>query len=49
MQGLGAFNEDSMNATVRGNAQRAVVAMVSGNYFSCWRRGRNWGAISALR
>jgi predicted permease len=33
MQGLLAFNEDSMNATVRGNAQRAVVAMVSGNYF----------------
>jgi predicted permease len=34
MQGLLAYNEDSMNATVRGNAQRAVVAMVSGNYFS---------------
>jgi len=34
MEGLLAFNEDSMNATVRGNAQRAVVAMVSGNYFS---------------
>jgi predicted permease len=34
MQGLLAFNEDSMNATVRGHAQRAVVAMVSGNYFS---------------
>jgi predicted permease len=34
MRGLLAFNEDSMNATVRGNAQRAVVAMVSGNYFS---------------
>ena len=33
MQDLLAFNEDSMNATVRGNAQRAVVAMVSGNYF----------------
>ena len=34
MEGLAAFNEDSMNATVRGNAQRAVVAMVSGNYFN---------------
>ncbi len=34
MQGLLAFDEDSMNATVRGNAQRVVVAMVSGNYFS---------------
>jgi predicted permease len=34
MQGLLAYNEDSMNATIRGNAQRAVVAMVSGNYFS---------------
>jgi predicted permease len=33
MQDLLAFNEDSMNATVRGNAQRAVVAMISGNYF----------------
>jgi predicted permease len=33
MQDLLAFNEDSMNATVHGNAQRAVVAMVSGNYF----------------
>jgi predicted permease len=34
MEDLAAFNEDSMNATLRGNAQRAVVAMVSGNYFS---------------
>jgi predicted permease len=33
MQDLLAFNEDSMNATVHRNAQRAVVAMVSGNYF----------------
>jgi len=33
MQNLLAYNEDSMNATVHGNAQRAVVAMVSGNYF----------------
>lgn len=33
MEDLAAFNEDSMNATVRGNAQRADVAMVSGNYF----------------
>jgi predicted permease len=33
MQDLLAYNEDSMNATVRGNAQRANVAMVSGNYF----------------
>jgi predicted permease len=33
MQDLLAYNEDSMNATVRGKAQRAVVAMVSGNYF----------------
>ena len=34
MEDLAAFNEDSMNATVRGNAQRANVAMVSGNYFN---------------
>ena len=34
MQDLLAYKEDSMNATVRGNAQRAVVAMVSGNYFA---------------
>jgi len=33
MQDLLAYNEDSMNATVGGNAQRADVAMVSGNYF----------------
>ncbi len=34
MQELFAYNEDSMNATIRGNAQRVVAAMVSGNYFS---------------
>jgi predicted permease len=34
MQGLLAFKEDSMNATVRGTAQRVTVAMVSGNYYS---------------
>jgi predicted permease len=34
MEDLAAFNEESMNATVRGNAQRANVAMVSGNYFN---------------
>jgi len=34
MQDLLAYKEDSMNATIRGNAQRAVVAMVSGNYFA---------------
>jgi predicted permease len=33
MEGLLAYNEDSMNTTMRGNARRAVVAMVSGNYF----------------
>jgi predicted permease len=33
MEDLLAYNEDSMNATVRGIAQRANVAMVSGNYF----------------
>jgi predicted permease len=33
MQDLLAYKEDSMNATVRGNAQQASVAMVSGNYF----------------
>jgi predicted permease len=59
MEGLAAFNEDSMNATVRGNAQRAVVAMVSGNYFSVLEArpqlGRNLqpsddkpGALSAV-
>src|SRR5271156_525568 len=34
MQDLLAYKEDSMNATMRGNAQRAGVAMVSGNYFN---------------
>jgi len=34
MEGLLAYNEDSMNATVRGNAQRVDAAMVSGNYFN---------------
>jgi len=33
MEGLLAYNEDSMNTTMRGNARRALVAMVSGNYF----------------
>jgi predicted permease len=33
MSGLLAYNEDSMNATVHGTAQRANVAMVAGNYF----------------
>ena len=34
MQDVFAYKEDSMNATIRGNAQRADVAMVSGNYFN---------------
>jgi predicted permease len=34
MQDLLAYKEDSMNATVRGNAQQAGVEMVSGNYFA---------------
>lgn len=34
MRDLFAFKEDSMNATVRGNAQRVAVAMVSGNYYT---------------
>jgi predicted permease len=34
MQDLFAFKEDSMNATIRGNAQRVVVAMVSGNFYA---------------
>ena len=34
MQDLLAYKEDSMNTTLRGNAQRVVVAMVSGNYFA---------------
>jgi predicted permease len=34
MQDLSAYKEDSMNTTIRGNAQRADVAMVSGNYFN---------------
>ena len=33
MEVLAAYNEDSMNVTVRGNAQRANVDMVSGNFF----------------
>jgi len=34
MADLAAYNEDSMNVTVRGNAQRANVDMVSGNFFN---------------
>ena len=34
MQDLFAFKEDSMNATIRGNAQSVVVSMVSGNFYS---------------
>jgi len=34
MQDLFAYKEDGMNATISGNAQRAHVAMVSGNYFN---------------
>jgi len=34
MEGLAGYNEDSMNVTVRGNAQRANVDMVSGNFFN---------------
>jgi predicted permease len=34
MQDLFAFKEDSVNAIVRGNAERAVVAMVSGDYYA---------------
>ncbi len=33
MEDLFAYKEDGMNATLRGTAQRADVAMVSGNYF----------------
>jgi len=33
MQSLGAFKEDSMNATIRGTARRVVVDMVSGNFY----------------
>jgi predicted permease len=34
MQDLFAYKEDSMNATIRGNAQRVDVAMVSGNFYA---------------
>jgi predicted permease len=34
LQDLAAYNEDSMNLTVRGNAQRANVDMVSTNFFN---------------
>ena len=34
MQDLVAFKEDSMNATIRGNARRVDVSMVSGNFYS---------------
>jgi predicted permease len=34
MQDLFAFKQDQMNATVRGNAQRLPVEMVTGNYFA---------------
>ena len=33
LEDLVAFEEDSVNATVHGDAQRAVVAMVSGNFY----------------
>jgi len=33
MQDLFAYQEDSMNATIRGNAQRVDVDMVSGNFY----------------
>ena len=36
MQDLFAFKEDGMNATVRGNAQRIAVAMVSGTSTRVW-------------
>jgi predicted permease len=31
---LFAYKEDGVNATIRGNAQRATVAMVSGNFYA---------------
>jgi len=34
MQDLFAFKEDSMNATINGNAQRVDVAMISGNFYA---------------
>src|SRR6476646_8990957 len=34
MEDLVAFKEDSMNATIAGNAQRVVVEMVAGNAYS---------------
>lgn len=34
MQDLVGFKEDGMNATLRGNAQRVDVAMVSGNFYA---------------
>jgi predicted permease len=34
LEDLFAYKEDSMNATLRGNAQRVTVAMVSGNFYS---------------
>ena len=34
LNGLLAFKDDRMNATVRGNAQQVQAMMVSGNYFS---------------
>ena len=34
MQDLLAYSEGSMNATIRGSARRANVAMVSGNYYA---------------
>lgn len=34
LEDLFAFKEDNMNATIRGNAQRVTVSMVSGNFYS---------------
>jgi predicted permease len=43
MQDLLAYNEDSMNATIRENARRATVAMVSGNYYTVLGTGAQLG------
>ena len=50
MQDLSRYKEDSMNATISGNARRVDVAMVSGNYLCRSGRASATGTrISAFR
>jgi hypothetical protein len=43
---LFAYKEDGANATIRGNAQRAMVAMVSGNFYAGMGTQPKWDGRS---